>query len=241
MGVAQCKEGSQFLRGNCGTEIVEVCTLANFQQRSANRPQPRECAEWVSIQCQGDFAEGHHGSIGSVDKAILNQHLLVAAREGKENDVASLLERRAFVDTRRPFVMSPDATSPPVMSHDTDVGMTPLMYAAQSGHVRTCQVLLKHEAHVNAREEDGMRPLHFAALSGDVEVVEALVAAGADVGARTDDMHEAIDIFDVSRLSVIDRKRLQLLLTSAQEGTLEANAGATEWRECAKQSESIRP
>ena len=81
-------------------------------------------------------------------------------------------------------------------------GLTPLMAAAQLGHVELIRWLLDHGAAVNAVDSQGKTALHHAAVSGarwpgvgadpeagshdasrNVALVEVLVAAGADVDA----------------------------------------------------------
>lgn len=49
------------------------------------------------------------------------------------------------------------------------------------------ELLLKHNAAVNARDDDGMTPLHTAANQGSREAMEVLLAHKADVNARDND------------------------------------------------------
>ena len=66
--------------------------------------------------------------------------------------------------------------------------MTPLMLAAQSGHVEMVAMLLEHGADVNAQNVKSGRPdqcaFHFACGAGQLSVVRALMDAGCDSGTR---------------------------------------------------------
>mmetsp|Transcript_44555 Transcript_44555/g.102876 ORF Transcript_44555/g.102876 Transcript_44555/m.102876 type:complete len:221 (+) Transcript_44555:56-718(+) len=211
MGAAQCGNVEP---GSCGMEVVEVCK----HNQCAPGQQHSKAAEWIAIQCAGDYGSDRstQEAIGTHDKAMLNQLLLVAARDGRDKDVASLLTRKAFIETRRPFVMLSDGNGGAqgtILPLAHDVGMTPLMYAAQAGFAQCCELLLQHSAHVNAREEDGLRALHFGAMGGNREVIELLVAAGADVSAFSDDAQQAIDLIEESPLPCSDRQAVRELLT----------------------------
>ncbi|XP_078608423.1 uncharacterized protein LOC144880232 [Branchiostoma floridae x Branchiostoma japonicum] len=61
------------------------------------------------------------------------------------------------------------------------VGATPLYIAAQCGHVKVVQQLLKAGAEADKAKQGGATPLFIEALSGHVEVVQQLLKAGAEV------------------------------------------------------------
>ena len=68
------------------------------------------------------------------------------------------------------------------------------------------QLLLKHKARVDARDEQGRSALHEAALAGHPEIASALLAAGADVHAR--DRRQRTPWLDAARggrLAVLER------------------------------------
>jgi len=77
---------------------------------------------------------------------------------------------------------------------------TPLMYAAQHGHVSVVDVLLTAGADVSAKDcgfvetthED--QPLHYAAIGGNLGVIKRLLAAGADVNALNSSGNTALNI-----------------------------------------------
>ena len=65
-------------------------------------------------------------------------------------------------------------------------GQTALMAVARSGRVEAAKVLLKHGAHVNAKENwGGQSALMWAAAQSQGEMVKLLVDHGADVNARS--------------------------------------------------------
>jgi uncharacterized protein len=92
----------------------------------------------------------------------------LAIENGNAAMVALLLKARA--DPNRP----------------EPAGETPLMRAAEVGVLPVVQLLLKHGAVVDAREENfGQTALMFAARAGNADVVAALLARGANPDAAT--------------------------------------------------------
>mmetsp|Transcript_57345 Transcript_57345/g.153607 ORF Transcript_57345/g.153607 Transcript_57345/m.153607 type:complete len:1184 (-) Transcript_57345:33-3584(-) len=63
-------------------------------------------------------------------------------------------------------------------------GMTPLMLAAQNGHVEVIQELLHVGAQTSATDIDGNTCLHWAAMTRQIDCCRALIAAGADMQVR---------------------------------------------------------
>lgn len=122
---------------------------------------------------------------------MLNHLLLRAAEEGSVDAVVACVERGACLETRRPFAMSPDSDYLPMAA---EVGLTPLMYAAQAGSTEVCKVLVGARADLEAEDEDGMRPLHFAALSACTETCEMLVLLGASLTASDAEGRTPFDV-----------------------------------------------
>eukprot|EP00286_Rhodomonas_abbreviata_P016914 CAMPEP_0181320574 /NCGR_PEP_ID=MMETSP1101-20121128/18201_1 /TAXON_ID=46948 /ORGANISM="Rhodomonas abbreviata, Strain Caron Lab Isolate" /LENGTH=298 /DNA_ID=CAMNT_0023428297 /DNA_START=24 /DNA_END=920 /DNA_ORIENTATION=- len=60
-------------------------------------------------------------------------------------------------------------------------GRTPLMYAAQPGHVHLVKLLLEKGADVNVKDRDGKSVLTASAMWNNIEVMKVLIAAGAHV------------------------------------------------------------
>ena len=65
----------------------------------------------------------------------------------------------------------------------TDSGCTPIIIAAQNGHLDIVRFLaLEAQANVNqARTTDGTTPIYIAAWGGHLKIIHFLIQAGADV------------------------------------------------------------
>lgn len=68
-----------------------------------------------------------------------------------------------------------------------DHGQTPLMRAAQNGHIRVMEVLLEHGADVNAQDDDGRTALMMAAGASDPGMVRLLLDRGARIDIKDHD------------------------------------------------------
>ena len=55
----------------------------------------------------------------------------------------------------------------------------PLHFAARSGNISVVNLLLLHNAQVDARSSNGIQSIHLASRSGSIEVLDALIGAGA--------------------------------------------------------------
>ncbi len=95
--------------------------------------------------------------------------LLLAAKEGSQSKVASLLGTSASPNTRGPG------------------GEIALHWAAAYGHRAIAELLLSKGADVKTRDMSGATPLHYAAEDGHTDVVKLLLDNGADVQAQDDD------------------------------------------------------
>ncbi|XP_058060716.1 ankyrin repeat domain-containing protein 39 [Anopheles bellator] len=77
--------------------------------------------------------------------------------------------------------------------HDRDsCGYTALHYAARSGHLDACRLLLAAGLGVDEVTNGGVTALHRAAMMGHVEIVVELLASGADPGRRDNDGRTAL-------------------------------------------------
>jgi hypothetical protein len=131
-----------------------------------------------------------------------NVPLFSAIGQGNGDIVEMLLNSGASVNYRSP------------------TGMQPLHLAATT-QSEMCEVLLKHGAPLNARENDhGWTPLFFAVTQGDARTVDLLLKSGADVCAkdktgRTVREHNRYQIANVSERSAVSQD-IQPLLSSAR-------------------------
>ena len=71
--------------------------------------------------------------------------------------------------------------------------------AAAGSHTDTVQVLLKHGADINARDDNESPPLHWAVEGGHIDTVRALLNHGADVHARNKYGDTALDVAEIMK------------------------------------------
>jgi TonB family protein len=93
--------------------------------------------------------------------------LLTAAREGRVDDVRTLLDQGLDVNARN------------------EDDWTPLLFAAVGGHHEVVTLLLERGADVNVSNNVGWTPLIAAALSGQPGVMGLLLEGGADPQAKS--------------------------------------------------------
>lgn len=91
-----------------------------------------------------------------------------AARMGSRSDVETILK-----------------SSPQARDARTELGITPLHYAAMNEDSGPLKALLAAGAAVNARDGEGRTPLHMAAFATRTENGRLLLQAGADPALKT--------------------------------------------------------
>lgn len=104
--------------------------------------------------------------------AVLGKNELAihdAARMGSRQDIEKLLK-----------------TAPQSRDARTDLGATPLHYAAMNEDGGPLAALIAAGANVNARDKEGRTPLHMAAFSTRTKHARPLLEAGADPALKTD-------------------------------------------------------
>lgn len=96
------------------------------------------------------------------------------------------------------------------MNAKDNFGYTALHYAARSGHLEVCRLLLRHGAEVDAQTRGGgVTPLQRAAMRGRVDVVRLFVETGRanvrlqDVDGKTA-LHRAVEGGGVGSLPVVE-------------------------------------
>ena len=113
--------------------------------------------------------EGDAAAFEGVDnpEADIHERLVMAAFDGRDEDVEALINEGAPLDKRH-----------------TD-GVTALFMAAQNGNTRSVRYLLEAGANVDrARQTDRTTPLMRAAYNGHTRVAQQLVDAGADMAKK---------------------------------------------------------
>lgn len=128
-------------------------------------------------------------------QAMINHCLLKAARDGDLKGIKAAIQRGAYVETRRPFVMTPESAlvNSANTSPNRGTGLTPLMYASQGGYAEAAVLLIEAGACVHAEDEDGFRALHFAATSGSYDTCWELLTRSPDADAPDDEGRNALD------------------------------------------------
>eukprot|EP00930_Biecheleria_cincta_P023307 TRINITY_DN16862_c0_g1_i1.p1 TRINITY_DN16862_c0_g1~~TRINITY_DN16862_c0_g1_i1.p1 ORF type:complete len:201 (-),score=41.32 TRINITY_DN16862_c0_g1_i1:9-611(-) len=177
-------------------------TVTCQDERLSECAATRECAECVAVDEDNEYFDGDLGGT----EAMKGHKLLAFARDGNLEGVTEMLAISAYVEVRRPFVITTMMQTPPEIAAAGGTlraqGMTPLMYAAQGGHTACCECLLDAGAKVDAEDEDGHRPLHFAAASGSFSTCELLVKRHSHIDARTDDDKKAIDLVPAEEMAM---------------------------------------
>lgn len=140
----------------------------------------------IPIQVDGNPATFR--SVTTLSLVELGKRLLESAKKGDTDQVRALMSRGA------PFT--------------TDwLGISPLHYAAQYGHVETAEVLLRAGISRDARTKVERTPLHVAAQEGNTAVVELLLTSGAEVDSRDmlrmTPLHWAVERENVETISVL--------------------------------------
>lgn len=149
----------------------------------------------------------------------MNHELLQYARQGNLKGMSSALEKGAWTETRRPLVMKPQkpevdgkGKSKGKPTEQPDIGMTALMFSAQTGSLECVRRLMWAGAQVNAIEEDGWSPLHFAAKEQHYQVCAALLQGRANPGLQTCDNQTPLEVAQEDADCRDFADRLQLLL-----------------------------
>ena len=78
----------------------------------------------------------------------------------------------------------PDKVNAPLAPEDRP-GYAPLHAVAETGHVPSLDLLIRHGADINRADGAGNTPLHVAVQFGNASIVSRLLSAGADVNAKT--------------------------------------------------------
>jgi len=132
----------------------------------------------------------HGSAVNSRDNTNVTS-LHWASRNGHAKVVKLLLEHGSAVNSRDNTNATPlhwaSMDGCMVMlrpGHWADIHWTPSDWATTRGHAKVVELLLKHGADVNARDDTGSIPLHSESSGGHVGVMELHLRRGAEVNAR---------------------------------------------------------
>lgn len=149
-------------------------------------------------------------------KVVLNFLLLKGAKDGDVECVKSVIGQRADPDCRQPFAQPVVPQSLELNASKTAFrahGLTPLMYAAQSGSVELCELLLLNGARPNATEDEGRTALHFAASAASKGACTVLLRRGAKPDQVDDEGRRPLDMVPLEKSrSDDDRERWVTLM-----------------------------
>nr|CAB3248017.1 GA-binding protein subunit beta-1-like [Phallusia mammillata] len=95
----------------------------------------------------------------------LGKQLLVAAEDGNDKEIQSLLLQGASFTANW-------------------LGMSPLHYACMNGHLESARLLTRAGVSWDGRTKVDKTPMHFAAQFGHHDVVAMLISFGADINAK---------------------------------------------------------
>lgn len=112
---------------------------------------------------------------------MIDHLLLKAARDGDNSGVTKALNRGAFLEARRPWLMAPEsalASPDRAAAGGRGEGLTPLMYASLGGYHSTVELLLQAKANLKLKDEEGFTALHLAASAASEETCLLLMKHG---------------------------------------------------------------
>lgn len=121
-------------------------------------------------------SEGRDMDNDRKDEIQSEQALVEAAASGDCDTVNDLLNSGVSVDAEEYNKL---------LFYASKNYVTPLQIAAANGHDKCVQVLIDHEADVNAKDRFDVTALHMASEKGNYMCVKALLDAGADCCVRT--------------------------------------------------------
>ncbi|CAK8991851.1 unnamed protein product [Durusdinium trenchii] len=127
------------------------------------------------------------------EQEMKKEHQLIrAARDGNLNQLKEQIANKADVNVRQPLkLITLDRYNQGMPIRNC--GLTPLMYAASSGHLNIVKTLLTAKARVDDTDERGVSALHLAAASGDFETFAELVNAKASTNLITEEGETVLD------------------------------------------------
>ena len=133
-------------------------------------------AAWINEPKMLRLLGGHGADFEMVEKLTQSTAMGLAIQKGKTLAVVAMLDGDADID----FAMG-------------EGEYTPLMIAANQGHLPSAQVLTQYGAKVDKRNAGGVTALMIAAANNKVDIISLLLKAGADASLKDDAGKTALD------------------------------------------------
>ncbi|KAM3964878.1 ankyrin repeat domain-containing protein 39 [Aphomia sociella] len=102
-------------------------------------------------------------------------------------------------------------------------GYTPLHYAARTGNIDICKILLQNGANINTQTKSGVAtPLHKAASAGKIDMVKFLIQSGATIEMQDVDgqtvLHKAVENNNIDLVNFLLKTYPNLKLIKDNKG-----------------------
>ena len=100
----------------------------------------------------------------------------------------------------------------------TNLGITPLIASATSGHLEICRYLLEQGADKDKADDEDWTPLHWATSQDRLEVAMLLMSYGADLNARSKNSnHLPIDVVGIEEMRQAIRNESKRRIAALQK------------------------
>jgi len=169
-------------------------TLEHAAQRDAERQQSARDNDALNSLAAGGGGSAAAAAAAALDKRSTRSRVL---REVERLSESGLEATGSAAPRRR-------------LEARTATGMTPLMIAAQEGHVELVSMLLRLDADTAATRKGGLTALHLATMATVVQpeatklqVVRLLMAAGADPAVQSDNGSTALTFAEKNKFLAV--------------------------------------
>lgn len=162
------------LKGNTALSVATAPEIIQLLKDSSTEVDVSDLVGSISLEAISGRATPslNNGSVGALppsQETNRDANLILAAREGKADELQRLLHAGANVNTK--------------------IENTSLIEAAINGHTQVARILLQNGAHINDRdashEENGHNTaLIYAVGNQHIDIVRLLLEAGADIYAE---------------------------------------------------------
>ncbi|XP_071139783.1 uncharacterized protein [Mytilus edulis] len=126
--------------------------------------------------------------------ASWDEKLLTAAMEGNIKEVELCIKNRANLECR-----------------DKYSGWTPLLWAAERGHLEVVTFLVTHGSQLDVTSPLGQTALHYAALFGRIDVTKWLTDQGCSPWVKTKKGRTPYDLVTISTYQCSEKKKKEVM------------------------------